>query len=536
MNNNPILARTVRIKISPDQLPESSIDDSGLKAQEGDAQESHLHEKTGESFERERTPEYKKLLKCIYDAVLITDRQGWVVEFNHRAEALFLRNAYDIEGRRIDEFVSGLDDSALSSICKELEPERFALLDASCEKADGTSFPSEVAVNRIDLFPDGHLCFFVRDITERKQAEKALEEAVVRLKAHDEARSQFVSNVSHELRTPLTSMIYAIANMLKGVVGPLSDHARRYVEMLEGDSKRLLTTVNDILDLRKLESGSLVLNRRHIRFLPFVKRSVESLYLQAQQKSVSLIIEEGAEQSFVNCDAQKMERVILNIVRNAIKFTDTGGNIIVSVDQCRNQKGWICLSITDDGVGIPPEALPHVMERYFTVGSQPDGSGVGLAISSEIVELHGGEMEILSPLPSGNSGTQVNVFLEEVNASSILLAGEETIYDSILPLLSGCGYNLISASTHRNIISMIESASPGLLILDMEDADFDAEKITEEIKSNRKTAGLPVLTLTSGVVEREKADKMMNFGIPMVSRSSDPETIIEKIEQVMFEI
>jgi len=535
MSSDPILARTVRIKLGPDQTPISA--DNGFDSSDGAADSaSRFEEPRREHLPRERTPEYRRLLHCIYDAVLITDRQGWVVEFNHRASALFCRDANDIEGRNISEFVSGLDDSALTLICQDLTPERYALVDATCVRKNETTFPSEVAINRIDLFPDGHLCFFVRDVTERRRAQKALEDAIARLEAHDKARSQFVSNVSHELRTPLTSMIYAIANMLKGVVGPLSDHATQYIEMLQGDSKRLLTTVNDILDLRKIESGTLTLARQHIRLLPFVKRSVDSLRVQAQQKSVSVTVEEGAHSIFVNCDTQKMERVILNVVGNAIKFTDPGGQIAVSIGEDRLDDGWVRILITDDGLGIPAEALPHVTERYFTVGAQPDGSGVGLAICSEIVQLHGGEMEIISPPPFAERGTQVSVAMETVTPPTVLLAGDEDVFEKIQILLKKCGYALQSAATHKNIISMIDGIAPSLVVLNMTREGSEMDRTAVELKSAAETARIPIIALTSGLVGHREADKLSNLGIPMVSGSSDTDAAVAKMEEIMAQV
>ena len=187
-------------------------------------------------------------------------------------------------------------------------------------------FPAEIAVNEIELANGGRLCFLVRDVSVRKIAQEALEDAVVRLEAHDRARTQFVSNVSHELRTPLTSMIYAISNMLRGVLGPVPDRIRGYLEMLYGDSKRLAMTVNDILDLSKVDNDSLSLTTTKVPFGLFVNRSVAALRVQAEQKGVSIEVSTDSGIWFVNCDPQKMERVILNVVGNAVKFTPTGGD------------------------------------------------------------------------------------------------------------------------------------------------------------------------------------------------------------------
>ncbi|MBN1556836.1 MAG: PAS domain S-box protein, partial [Lentisphaerae bacterium] len=219
-----------------------------------------------------RASDYKQLLESIYDGVIITDRKGRIVDFNSRAIDFLLKHGDELAGMRVIDFISGAGDDLLAAIHRNLKEHRYTLIEGRCIRSDGTTFPAEIAVNRIALDEGGQLCFLIRDITVRKRAQEDLEEAISRLEAHDRARSQFVSNVSHELRTPLTSMIYAVSNMLRGVVGPLSDNARRYLEMLEGDCRRLLTTVNDILDLRKIESNTLVLERSRVPFGMLVGR------------------------------------------------------------------------------------------------------------------------------------------------------------------------------------------------------------------------------------------------------------------------
>ena len=285
------------------------------------------------NWDLDRTAEYEKLLQSIYDGVLITDLRGRIVDFNSRAVDFFFCNDTELYGAKVIDLISGADETLLESIRKNLQDHRHTLIEAHCVRRDKSMFPAEIAVNKIQLDGDGQLCFFIRDITIRKKEQAALEEAVAKLEEHDRARSMFVSNVSHELRTPLTSMIYAVKNMLKGVCGPLPERAQRYLEILDGDCKRLLGTVNDILDLRKVESKTLTLAKTRAPMARLIRRSVDALTVQAEQKSLSLTVSSGPDTWFVCCDVQKMERVVLNVVGNAIKFTPEGGTVDVGVTQ-----------------------------------------------------------------------------------------------------------------------------------------------------------------------------------------------------------
>jgi signal transduction histidine kinase len=184
--------------------------------------------------------------------------------------------------------IAGADDAVIGTIRKNLIEHRYTLIEGTCRRRDGSSFPFRDCRQPPGYRTGGRLCFFVRDISVRKRAQDALEEAIMKLEQHDRNRSQFISNVSHELRTPLTSMIYAINNMLRGVTGALNEDQSRYLEMLLGDSRRLLATVNDILDLRKIENQTLTLVKTRMPFGRLVQGSACSLQVQAEQKGIHL--------------------------------------------------------------------------------------------------------------------------------------------------------------------------------------------------------------------------------------------------------
>jgi PAS domain S-box-containing protein len=479
--------------------------------------------------------DYARLLESVYDGVLITDQSGSIVDYNERAVYLFGFADADPTDANMLEMISGADAALLTTIRSNLEDSRHTMIDAACLRLDKTSFPAEIAVNQLEVSGVTRFSFFVRDISVRRRAQEALEEAVARLEQHDRNRSQFVSNVSHELRTPLTSMIYAVANMLKGVVGPLPDKLRKYLEMLDGDCKRLLGTVNDILDLRKIEDKTLRLSETRLPVARLVTRSAESLRVQAEQKDISLNITREGTGFFIDCDAQKMDRVLINIIGNAIKFTPAGGSVDVEIKADEEREGHVRCDIIDTGIGIPKEALPNVTMRHFTVGEQASGSGLGLALSKEIVAMHRGILEIESPPPGREKGTMVSLSLALVDAPTVLVVDDEKGIRDLLEIqISAPGYNVVMATDGEEALKLVAEAKPDIMILDMAMPKMDGTEVILKMKSDKSMMRIPIIVLTGAHADRAKAEIFSSFAIPALSKPWQDEELLNTISGALI--
>ncbi len=516
------MSRTMRISLKPknssknDLTPDSSTSFCALDRQKGN-----------------RDTHYEMLLESIYDAVLITDYRGRITDHNQRAAHFFRYEQDDLLGINAIKLISGAESGLLEQIRDNLKDHRYTMIEGSCVRKDDSRFPAEIAVNRIGHTDKGKLCFFVRNISIRKQAQEALEDAVARLEQHDETRSQFVSNVSHELRTPLTSMIYAVNNMLLGVVGELPQPAVKYLERLNDDCRRLLGTVNDILDLRKIESRSMTLAKARIPFPRLVRASVESLRLQAEEKGISLVFEGPPRPRFVLCDMHKMERVVMNIIGNALKFTPGGGSVKVSV--CQEENDCICMTVSDTGIGIPSDVIDKVTIRYFKVGEQPSGSGLGLAIAKELVELHGGTLKITSPVPWEKNGTAVYVRLPMVKAPTVLVVDDHaSVRDELEHQLKNQGYHVLKASTGEEALDLCLNENVDIAIMELILPDIDGTSIIMQLKANKQTVRLPVIVITAAHVGRAKAEILNSFAIPVLSKPWKEQELLDRISGSFF--
>jgi two-component system sensor histidine kinase/response regulator len=249
------------------------------------------------------------------------------------------------------------------------------------------------------------------ELGERQRTEERLRVAMARLEEFDKAKMQFVFNISHELKTPLVSLRYAVENMLKGVTGPPSEKQTEYLVLMRRGIERLTHTLQEVLDLSRLEAHAMTLAPSQAVAADFVRLAIQPLAIVAEEKAVRLasFLDDIPER--IEWDLDKMERVLFNLVENAIKFTPAGGLVEVAMKKDSERPDFVVLTVTDNGVGIAPRHLGHIMERYYRADESISGAGLGLSIGREIVRLHGGEISLACPPPGRETGTQVNVTL-----------------------------------------------------------------------------------------------------------------------------
>lgn len=225
----------------------------------------------------------------------------------------------------------------------------------------------------------GQIYAVVRDINERKKLERM--------------KDDFISVVSHELRTPLTSIHGSLALILGGVAGEPPEKVRHLTEIAARNSERLVRLVNDILDIEKIESGTMVFRPIRIELMPLVEQAVDHNRAYAHQYDVELRIV-AAEEARIWADPDRLQQVLANLLSNAAKHSPRGG--VVEIGIRRDDGRMMRVSVTDHGKGIPPEFQPRMFEKFAqadtTSTRQKGGTGLGLSISKAIVERHGGRL------------------------------------------------------------------------------------------------------------------------------------------------
>lgn len=364
------------------ELPAGRRDEVGLLARSfGEIAEQLSDQMDG--FREERA-KLKAVLRYMTDAVLIVNDQGKVTLINPAAERIFDTRAEHALGQslvevvRLHQFVD-LWKSALTSgrqqiVTVETMPERL--------------YVQGIATPLNDSLPGSILLVF-QDLT--------------RIRRLENVRRDFVSNVSHELRTPLASM-KALTETLQG--GALEDPpaARRFLQHLENEIDNMTQSVQELLELSRIESGQVPFNLQPVEPSQLLNRAAERMALQAERAGLELTVNCPAELPVVRADADRIEHVLLNLLHNAVKFTPSGGKINISA---RSEGGWVMFSVRDTGVGIKPDDLPRIFERFYKADQSRSGGGVGLGLSiaRHTVEAHGGRIWVESAPGEGSTFT-----------------------------------------------------------------------------------------------------------------------------------
>ena len=227
-----------------------------------------------------------------------------------------------------------------------------------------------------------------------------------RLAELNETAHQFVDNVSHEFRTPLTVIKEFSSIMIDGLAGELTDDQAEYLDIIANRVDDLSFMVNDMLDISKLEAGLLTVSRKPCDVSDIIERVKTTLERKAKAKKASLIISIPPDLPKVRCDMEKIGRVIINLVVNAIKFVDEGGRVELKAYQGED-KTQVIISVTDDGPGIAEENLKAIFDRFKQVEgnirASTKGFGLGLNIAKELVQMNLGEMSVKSELGNGST-------------------------------------------------------------------------------------------------------------------------------------
>ena len=215
----------------------------------------------------------------------------------------------------------------------------------------------------------------------------------------DRLKSEFVANVSHELRTPMTSIKGYVDIMLMGAAGKLSDQQTNFLEVIKSNTDRMITLVNDLLNISQMETGRIELDIVPLDVRPVLEAAISRVRLMAEKENreMSLALDLPDALPLVLADSDRLEQIVQNLVDNAYHYTPAGGHIWVSAHL---EGDYLQVDVRDDGIGIPPEEQERVFERFYrgedTLVIKTAGTGLGLSIVQNLVEMHGGRIWVTS--------------------------------------------------------------------------------------------------------------------------------------------
>ena len=485
----------------------------------------------------------RNVVDASFDGVIVMNGEGVVLDFSPAAEDVFGWKAQELVGQKMSDFIipekyrQAHDDGLAKFLVTGEGPVLGKRIEIEGLHKDGHEIIVELAIRHTRGAEGPLFLGYVRDITERKAADAALRDAKEKAEAANEAKAKFLAMMSHEIRTPMNGVL-GILSLLRDT--DLDPAQSDYVKTARESGRSLLELINDILDFSKLEAGRMELDNAPFRLNTVVKSVVDLFMPIAQEKGLGLFLngQENIPQIVVG-DSGRLRQVILNLVSNAIKFTEIG-SVDISVDVARQDpvRPVFRFSVKDTGIGIPKDKHEALFGEFVTVdGSytkKQGGTGLGLAICQQIAQLMDGEITLES-LPGAGSTFHftVPITLADDQTPAAEDAGETT--DADLPeglvillaednatnqivvshALERAGCDIDIANNGKEAVQAAQKRDYDCILMDISMPEMDGIEATRMIKDSRRNTDTPIVALTAyslrGDKERFIASGMSDF-------------------------
>ncbi len=502
-------------------------------------------------------------LQSCGDALIVTDETGTVTMINPVAETLTGWTQNEAEGLPLEEVFAIVGESTReaveSPVSRVLREGKVTGLpdDAILIARDGTERPiddSGAPIRGANGETVGVVLVF-RDVTVRKQAEQARErllrteaarEAAVRA---NEAKDQFLGLVSHELRSPLAA-IRGWLHLLQSGFVPESE-MRGALQRIYQNTRLQERLVSDLLDISRITAGKLEVIRSPVDLVRIAQAAIDGCSSLAEQRGVALGLERSEPRVFVLGDEQRLIQSIANLVGNGIKFTQTGGSVLVRVQALEDHAA---VTVSDTGIGMPSEVIARLFERFWQADSskarEHGGLGLGLAITKHLIDEHGGTIQAASAgLGSGSTFTielpllDVGWVGKELPATRgddakdltgvhvLLVDDDQDARDAMQILLAARGAKVDTAGSVQGAIHCYEAARPAVVVSDIGMPDEDGYSLAEEIRRRDACSGrrTPMIALTGYAGAGDLREALERGFDTHLTKPVDPEALAAQI-------
>ena len=380
---------------------------------------------------------------------------------------------------------------------------------------------------------------------------------------------RFFTNISHELRTPLTLIVAPVENILQ--TERISQSVRSQLEIVQSNSQRMLRMVNQLLEFRKVQNQKMKLKVRKTLLSELVNETCANFQKEAYDKHIHFSVENKTNDSTVWVDRGRMDTIIWNLLSNAFKFTPAGKNIRVVID---SKPGFVTLSVQDEGIGIAPEKRSVLFERFSSNNelnnSNTTGTGIGLNLTKELVDLHHGHIEVDSEVGKGTTVTillhtgkehfdQEVEFLEDEelpiidhptessfenkmeqlaqepqdNRRTILVVDDSQDMQQFLVGIFNRDYNVEAASDGEEAEQIIRSKHIDMVVTDLMMPNVDGLELTQFIKKNSDTDHIPVILLTAKTAIESRLQALQYGADDYVTKPFEPEYLRARVQNIL---
>jgi PAS domain S-box-containing protein len=490
-------------------------------------QKAELLKRLGvEEREKSRESESRRaaILETALDCIISIDHESRVIEFNPAAEATFGYQKADALGASMPELImpSRYRDAHYRGLARYLATGEGPLLgqriEITASRADGSEFPVELSIVPHGSRPKPLFTAYLRDITERKQSEADLRAAILReqeraqqLREADQRKDEFLAMLAHELRNPLA----AVANSLQISRTPgIDGQALRWSQdVMERQVAQLTRLIDDLLDVSRITRGKITLRKEVVALEPLIRRAADAARSQFEAKRQELRMqfpEHGGP--WIEADPTRIEQILGNLLTNASRYTPEGGKISVSAEQ---EEDEAVVRVTDNGIGIAAEMLPHLFDPFAQADSSLDraygGLGIGLTLVRSLAEMHGGtataasngvgrgsEFTLRLPLtePLTNDGP-VQDSLPTGNLRRILVVDDNHDAATTLALvLTFHGHIANVACNGTDALLAAERFEPEIVLLDIGLPEMDGYEVARRLRQLARGDDILIVAIT----------------------------------------
>ena len=443
---------------------------------------------------------FRALVQRSSDAVVVAGRDGRLSYASPAIEALLGRPAEAAVGAPLADLVHPDDrDEALAALAG-VRGGPSATVHLRLRHADGHDvFVEGVATALYDDPAVGGLVLNLRDVTERMRAQAVLVQAKRQAEEVAALKSTFLANMSHEIRTPLTAILGFSSILGEEITDPTQ---REFIDLIARSGRRLMETLNSVLDLTRLEAGSGRLDGGRLDAADLVRETVVMVGPAAAEQGVAIRAEVGPGSHEVIADEAALVRVLHNLVGNALKFTDEG-EVVVSVR--RGERGGVALEVRDTGIGIDPAFLPRIFGQFEQEstghGRRYEGAGLGLALSHQMVERMGGTISVESEKGVGTTFTVVLPSAETTASAALPLVlvvdDNEQARRVATHTLAGA-FRVAEAVDGDSALAAVERERPDVALLDIHlGASISGEDVMRRLRASEAFAALPMIAVTA---------------------------------------
>lgn len=456
---------------------------------------------------------YESLLEFSPVAIVTLDMDEKIVSCNPAFEQLFGFSAEEAIGKNLDKLISPKDPREAADFTKRTKEGNTIHGYGVRYRKDGQTVEVEIAGGPVYVRERtvGIFCIY-HNVTDLMQAKRNAESA-------DKAKSDFLANMSHEIRTPMNGIIGMI-ELMKDT--PLTPEQKDYLNTAKESADALLSLINEVLDFAKIEAGQMTLEKLDFDVRSLVEGVARSLAARAEAKGLEMVCMVNRDvPARIKGDANRLRQVLVNLVGNAIKFTEKGEIVIRAVvDNISESKVQLLFSVSDTGVGISHNDQKHVFERFVqadgSITRRFSGTGLGLAISAQLVKLMGGEIGVQSEPGKGSTfwftmaggkatveGTRPLVIPTSLKGIPVLVVDDNKTNRLIIgKIVTGFGCQVTEVSSgsealHELRQGLSKSKPYQLVLMDMQMPEMSGEQTLREIKVDRDLTKTKVIILTS---------------------------------------